>query len=65
MNWEKFALQVLRIKRYYPTIIDFGEVQNADMIEDEKWQYIKIDDLFRIIWKSIWNTSTSECSKDI
>ena len=53
MNWEKFALQVLRLKKYTPTVIDYGEVQTAKMIEDETGRYIKIDDLFRIIGKSI------------
>ena len=53
MNWEKFMLQVFRIKKYTPVILDFWELTKADVIDDENWEYIRYEDLLKVIWKSI------------
>ena len=53
MNWEKFLLQLLELHRYSPTVVWCEEAYTCDMEYDEKWQYVKLNDLFRMVTKSI------------
>ena len=53
MNWEKFLLQLLELNRYSPTIVWCEEAYTSDMEEDEKWKYVKLHDLIRMLSKSI------------